>query len=71
MASSEDLKIMLEVQPKAYKDVAQLFFDDISDRVKQLEQRNQELVHSLEFTQSEVDILKIENNTLKEDNKPQ
>ena len=67
MVSIEELKIMLEVQQNAYKDVAQLLFADISTRMKQLEQRNQELVHSLEFTQGEVDVLKKENKTLKED----
>lgn len=47
MVSADDVKIMPEVQQNGYKDVAQLLFADISNRMKQLEQLNQEVVHSL------------------------
>lgn len=67
MVSSEDLKTMLEVQQKAYRDATELLMVDIGSRMRLLEQRNQELVHSLEFTQKEMEDLKKENKTLKED----
>lgn len=67
MITVEDIKVMFEVQQKAYKDIAELLMADMNGKMKSLEQQNQELLHSLEFTQREVDSLKIENKSLKED----
>lgn len=67
MVSRDEIKNMLEVQQKAYKDAIEIVMIDVTGRLRQLERRNEELIHSLEFTQKEVDTLKLENNTLKEE----
>lgn len=59
--------MLLEVQQKAYKDATELLMTTVTSRLQQLENRNQELLRSLEFTQSEVDLIKNENTKLKED----
>ena len=69
MLTSEDVKVMLEVQQKAYRDCVEMLLSDVTRRLRQLEERNSELVQSLEFTQKEVDSLKEENKTLKEEMK--
>lgn len=67
MVSRDDLKLMLEIQQKAYKDATELLMTEVTNRMRHLEQRNQELVHSLEFTQREVDGLKSDNSVMKEE----
>lgn len=67
MVTKEDIKMMLEVQQKAYKDVTQLLLASITSKVEQLEKCNLELQRSLEYTQKEVDSLKEENIILKKD----
>ena len=66
MLSSEDIKVMLEVQQKAYEDATELLMAEVTSRLRHLEQRNHELTHSLEFTQRELETMKNENKTLKE-----
>lgn len=67
MLTTDDIKVMLEVQQKAYKDSMEYMLSDVTSRLRQLEVRNAELIHSLEFTQQELDTLKNENKTLKEE----
>ena len=57
MVNCEEIKCMLEVQQKAYKDAIEIVMVDVTGRLRQLERRNEELIHSLEFTQREVDTL--------------
>lgn len=59
--------MLLEVQQKAYKDATELLMRTVTSRLQQLEDRNQELLRSLEFTQNEVDSIKTENTLLKEE----
>ena len=37
MLANEDIKLLLDVQQKAYKEVTELLFKDLSDRLKLLE----------------------------------
>lgn len=67
MLTSEDVRVMLEVQQKAYRDCVEILLSDVTSRLRQLEVRNGELVQSLEFTQKEMDSLKEENKTLKKE----
>lgn len=67
MLTTEDVKLMLEIQLKAYKDSTQMLLNDLMERLRQVESRNKELVHSLEFTQKEVDTLKSGNTVLREE----
>ena len=57
----------MDLQLKAYKEASGLLLQDLSSRVRQLETNNTELKHSLEYTQGEVDDLKKENKSLKEE----
>lgn len=45
--------------------MAELLMADISNRMRHLEQRNQELIHSLEFTQKEAEGLKKDKKSVK------
>lgn len=58
---------MLDMQLKAYKEGTDLLLEDITSRLRQLEQRHSELIHSLQFTQGEVLALQSENKALKEE----
>ncbi|KAK4326741.1 hypothetical protein Pmani_002759 [Petrolisthes manimaculis] len=58
MPMSEDIRIALEVQQKAYRDLIDVVRSTFNDRIKQLETNHNELTASLQFTQREVDDLK-------------
>ncbi|KAK4322452.1 hypothetical protein Pmani_006792 [Petrolisthes manimaculis] len=58
MPMSEDIRIALEVQQKAYRDLIDVVRSTFNDRIKQLEANHNELTASLQFTQREVDDLK-------------
>lgn len=58
MPLSEDIRIALEVQQKAYRDLIDVVRSTLNDRIKQLEANHTELTVSLQFTQKEVDDLK-------------
>ncbi len=67
MVSREELKLLLEVQQKAYKDAMEILVGDVTDRLRKLEKQNDQLRGSLEYTQKEVDTLKSDNEKLKEE----
>lgn len=67
MLKTEDIKIMLDIQQQAYKDAMEMVMKDITNRIRQVESRNSELIHSLEFTQREMDDLKANNKVLVEE----
>lgn len=67
MLTTEDVKIMLEVQQKAYKEGMDFLLKDLTAILGQLEERNNDLVQSLEFNQSEVDVIKDQNKSLRKD----
>ena len=58
---------MLEMQQAAYKDATVLLLTDVKSRMRQIEVNHTELIHSLEFTQKEMDSLKGENKLLREE----
>lgn len=67
MSTSEDIKLMLEIQHQAYKNTIEILMQEVNNRMKLLETHNRDLVHSLEFTQRQVDDLTKDNKTLKEE----
>lgn len=58
---------MLDIQQQTYKDAMEIIMKDLTSRIRQVESRNTELLHSLEFTQKEVEELKTNNKTLIEE----
>lgn len=67
MPVSGDIQASYEVlKQQAWKDSVQVLFSAVNDRLKQLQQVNNELIASLHFTKQEVDILKKENEQLKQ-----
>lgn len=67
MPLSEEIKLALEVQQRAYKDLIEVVRSTLSDKIKQLEASNTELIVSLQFSQKEIDDLK--KTCLKQDEK--
>lgn len=63
---SAALKALLEAQEKAYRSAMNIVVDQFKERILQLESKTDELVKSIEFTQSELDVQKKENKELKE-----
>lgn len=58
---------MLDMQLKAYKEGQDLLLGDVTSTLCQLETRNSELIHSLQFTQGEVQAFQNGKMVLKEE----
>ena len=48
MPTTDEIKIMFEIQQKAYRDATEILVSDLNNRIRQLERSNQELTQSLE-----------------------
>ncbi|KAK4327053.1 hypothetical protein Pmani_002499 [Petrolisthes manimaculis] len=67
MLTIEDIKTMLDMQQQAYRDAMEMVMKDLSSRIRQVESSNSELIHSLQYTQKEVEDLKADKKTLIEE----
>ncbi|KAK4296242.1 hypothetical protein Pmani_031242 [Petrolisthes manimaculis] len=67
MLTIEDIKTMLDMQQQAYRDAMEILMKDLSSRIRQVESSNSELIHSLQYTQKEVEDLKADKKTLIEE----
>lgn len=64
---SSVLKTLLETQNQAYRGALEVFMKDIGDKVNQSQTMIHDLKQSLEFTQKEVDDLKLQLNQVKQE----
>lgn len=67
MVISEEIKLLLEVQQKAYHDSVKMLVSSINERMKHQEDKINDLVVSLQFSQKELDDLKSVNAVQKEE----
>ncbi|KAK4307937.1 hypothetical protein Pmani_020329 [Petrolisthes manimaculis] len=67
MLTIKDIKTMLDMQQQAYRDAMEMVMKDLSSRIRQVESCNSELIHSLQYTQKEVEDLKADKKTLIEE----
>lgn len=58
MPLNEDLKLVLEVQQEAYRDLIEVVRSTLNERILQVEKQNTELIASLQFTQKEMEDVK-------------
>ncbi|KAK3878404.1 hypothetical protein Pcinc_016988 [Petrolisthes cinctipes] len=64
MPTTEEIKLMLEIQQKAFREGVEVIFQDVNNRLRQVESLNLELELSLEYTQMEVEDTKRLNKVL-------
>lgn len=67
MPSTEEIKLLLEIQQKAFREGVEVLFQDVNNRLKQVELMNLELKCSLEFSQKEVEDCKNINKVLQDE----
>lgn len=58
MPLNQDLKLVLEVQQEAHRDLIEVVRSTLNERIMQVEKQNAELIASLQFTQKEMDDVK-------------
>ena len=59
MPLSQEVKLALEIQQKAYRDLLEVVQSPLNKKIKHLETANMELTVSLQFTQKDMDELKL------------
>ncbi|KAK4310312.1 hypothetical protein Pmani_018130 [Petrolisthes manimaculis] len=64
MPTTEEIKLMLDIQQKAFREGVEVIFQEVNNRLRQVESLNLELKLSLEFTQKEVEDTKRLNKVL-------
>ena len=52
-ASSQEVKIALEIQQRAYRDFLEVVLSTLNEKIEQLETANMEVKVSLQFTQKD------------------
>ncbi|KAK4316251.1 hypothetical protein Pmani_012572 [Petrolisthes manimaculis] len=64
MPTTEEIKLMLDIQQKSFREGVEVIFQEVNNRLRQVESLNLELKLSLEFTQKEVEDTKRLNKVL-------